>query len=91
MAGKATATIDFGATPVAEGSFTVTDANITTTTDVEAFVVVDSTANNDAEAHRHAAASWQMTVQPGTGDFTLYVTCLVDLCWGQFKIRYAYA
>jgi len=91
MAGKATTTIDFGSTPVAEGQFTVTDANITSTTDVEAFVVVDSTVDNDAEAHRHAAASWQMTVLPGSGSFTLYVTCLVDLCWGQFKIRYAYA
>ena len=91
MAGKATATIDFGVTPVAEGSFTVTDANITTTTDVEAFVVVDSTVDNDAEAHRHAAASWQMTALPATGSFTLYVACLMDLCSGQFKIRYAWA
>lgn len=91
MAGKASTTIDFGATPVAEGSFTITDANITAATEVEAFVVVDSTADNDAEAHRHAAASWQMSALPQSGGFTLYVTALMDLCWGTFKVRYAYA
>lgn len=91
MAGKASATIDFGSTPVSEASFTITDTNITATTEVEAFVVVDSTVDNDQEAHRHAAASWQLAALPASGSFTLYVTCLMDLCWGTFKIRYAYA
>lgn len=91
MAGKNTTTIDFGSTPVNTGTFVVTDAAITTTTEVEAFVVVDSTGDNSQENHRHAAASWQMSVLPGTGNFTLYVDCLIDLCWGTFKIRYAYA
>lgn len=91
MAGKSSATIDFGATPVAEASFTITDANITATTVVEPFMLVDSTADNDAEAHRHAAASWKMVALPASGSFTLYVTSLIDLCWGTFKVQYAYA
>lgn len=85
-----TETIDFGSTPVAEGSFTITNASITTSSYVQAFVMIDSTVDNDADAHQHAAASWQMGVQPGTGDFTLYVTSLIDLCFGTFKIRYTY-
>lgn len=91
MAGKAQATIDFGATPVESASFVITDVNITTTTEVEAWVVVDSTVDNDQESHRHAAASWKLSALPGTGSFTLYVDCLIDLCHGTFKIRYAYA
>ena len=91
MAGKASATIDFGSTPVAEGSFVITDANVTASTVVEPFVLVTSTVDNDAESHRHAAASWQMTALPASGSFTLYVTCLMDLCHGTFMIQYAYA
>lgn len=91
MAGKSSATIDFGSTPVSEASFTIADASITATTVVEPFMLVDSTADNDAEAHRHAAASWQMVALPASGSFTLYVTCLMDMCWGTFKVQYAYA
>lgn len=88
--GTATATIDFGSTPVAEGSFTITNAAITTSSYIQAYVMVDSTVDNDADAHKHAAASWQMAAEPGTGDFTLYVTSLIDFCFGTFKVRYTY-
>lgn len=91
MAGKNVATIDFGSTPVDSGSFVITDAMILPTTEVEAWVVVDSTVDNDQESHRHAAASWKLSALPGTGQFTLYVDCMMDLCFGTFKIRYAYA
>lgn len=91
MAGHGNATIDFGATPLAEGSFTVTDANITAATVVEPFVLVESTVDNDQESHRHAAASWKLVALPASGSFTLYITCLIDMCHGTFKIRYAYA
>lgn len=86
----ATATIDFGATPVDEASFTITDAGITTSSYIEVFMMADSTIDNDADAHRHAAASFKFCAEPGTGDFTLYVTSLIDLCSGTFKIRYTY-
>lgn len=91
MAGKGQAVIDFGSTPVAEKTFTVTDAAISTTSYVEAFVMIDSTADNTVDDHRHAAASWQLTALPGTGSFELDVTSLIDLCHGTFNIRYAYA
>lgn len=91
MAGKNIATIDFGTTPVNTLVIIITDAAITPSTEVEPFVVIDSTTDNDQEAHRHAAASWKLAALPGSGQFTLYVDCLMDLCWGTFKIRYAYA
>jgi hypothetical protein len=89
--GKGTATIDFGATPVADKQFTITDAAIADTNYVEAFVMVDSTADNDVESHRHAAASWKLGALSNNGGFTLDISCLMDLCFGTFKIRYAYA
>lgn len=84
----ATATIDLGATPVSESSVTVTDASITSTSYIQVFVMVDSTADNTTEDHRHAAASWQMSALPNSGSFTLYINSMMDLCWGTFKIRY---
>ncbi len=91
MAGKGTAIIDFGSTPVAEKVFTVTDAAVTAAHYVEAFVMVDSTGDNDVNDHRHAAASWKLSCLPGTGSFDLDVTCMMDLCSGTFSIRYVYA
>lgn len=89
--GKGTATIDFGATPVDAKQFTVTEAAITGTEYVEAFVMVDSTTDNGVDDHRHAAASWRLVCVPYAGGFTLDVTCLIDLCHGTFKIRYVFA
>ena len=91
MAGKGAAVIDFGATPLAEKQFTVTDAAINSGMAVEAFVQVVPTGDNNAEAHRHAAASWQLSAEAGTGNFILDVTCLIDMCHGTFNIQYAYA
>lgn len=90
MAANGVATIDFGATPVAEGNFTITDAAITGASIISPFVQADSTADNNAEAHRHAAASWQMSAVPASGAFDLYVSNNMDLCWGTFKVRYFY-
>jgi hypothetical protein len=91
MAGKAAATIDFGSTPIADSQFTVTDANITSTTVVEPFVQITSTADNDTDAHRFAAVSFKMAALPASGSFTLYITCLAGLVTGTFSIQYAYA
>lgn len=69
----------------------VTDASVTSSAYVEAFVMIDSTTDNDTGDHQHAAASWKLACEPGTGNFTLYVTALMDLFWGTFKIRYVWA
>jgi hypothetical protein len=90
MPGTGTATVNFGSTPVAEASVTVTDAGVTSSAYVEAFVMIDSTGDNDTEAHQHAAASWKLACEPGSGTFTLYVTALMDLFWGTFKVRYVW-
>lgn len=90
-AGTNTTTIDLGATPVAEKQLFVADAAITPANYVEAFVQVDATGDNDAGDHRHAAASWTLVAEAAAGGFNLDITCLMDLCWGTFKLRYVYA
>lgn len=90
MAGTGTATVDFGATPLAEASVVVTDAGVSSSSYVEAFVMIDATGDNDTEAHQHAAASWKLACAPASGTFTLYVTALMDLFWGTFKVRYVW-
>ena len=87
----ATATIDFGSTPINEAQFTVTDANVTATSYVHAYLMADSTADNDVDAHLHAAASWKLSALPAAGSFTLYVYALEGLCFGTFKVRYSVA
>ena len=89
--GTGTATIDFGTTPVSSNVFTITDASIASTNYVEAFVMIDSTADNTVDDHRHAAVSWRTSCLAGTGSFELDIDCLLDLCHGTFKIRYAFA
>lgn len=90
-AGQGVATIDFGATPVDGGTFTITDAAITSSMYVEAFVQHgDTTTDNDADAHSMAAASFRLSTIPGTGSFTLEVALLFWMVTGTFKIRYAY-
>jgi hypothetical protein len=89
--GKATATIDFGSTPVSSKVFTITDAAVQSTNYVEAFVMIDSTVDNTIDDHRHAAVSWRTSCLPADGSFELDIDCLLDLCHGTFKIRYVYA
>jgi hypothetical protein len=85
------ATINWGATPLAEASFTVTDAAITTARRIQVFVDgSDTTGSNTAEDHQHAAASWQMTALAAAGSFTLKITNMLDLCSGSFVVRYVY-
>lgn len=91
--GRNVATIDFGATPVAEKSFTITDAAITAGMVIEGFVSSgDSTGDNAIADHQHAAASFRVGCSLGaSGSFTADVTCLVDMCHGTFKLQYAYS
>lgn len=85
-----TATIDFGSTPIADASFVITEAGVTPTSYMEAYVQGDATPDNTAGDHAFAAVSWQLFCIPGAGEFTLNVTCMVGLCTGTFDVRYVY-
>src|SRR4051812_2545427 len=51
-------TINLGSTPGSYFALTVTDSAITSASVIDATVLMTTTTDNDAEAHRHAGASW---------------------------------
>ena len=60
-----TATVDFGATPVEQATFSITDAALIALTYVEPFFMSsDSTADNDANAHEMAGHLIEVVVSP---------------------------
>ena len=85
------AEIDFGATPVAEATFTVSAAGVTPSSNVQCFIQADTTADNDADDHRAAGRSFRMVPTPGANSFSLDVQCLLGLCTGAFNLRFSHS
>jgi hypothetical protein len=87
----ANTTIDFGATPTDGANATITNASISPSSIIQAFIIAsDSTANNNANNHQIAAAAMRFIITPGTGNFNLETHCMFGLANGQFNIRYTY-
>lgn len=85
------AVIDFGASFVAEKTFTVTDPDVVPTSVIQCFMQGDSTADNSAASHLIGGRSFRFTATPGSGSFSLDAVCLIGMCAGTFKIRYSHA
>lgn len=84
-----TTTVDFGATPVAEATFTIVDATVGVGSIIPLVVSGgDSTVDNDALAHAEAALRFCMAATPAAGSFDLYVMVLGGLVTGTFDVRY---
>lgn len=89
--GVATTTIDFGATPIGEKDFTITDANVSTASYVEAFIQHnDTTATNGTEMHKNAGVFMKLVCSAGTGQFLLHAGTLFGLVSNVFSIRYVW-
>lgn len=92
MGAAVTTTIDFGATPVDEGTFNIVDASILATSYVEAFVMHNDThVDNDAEAHKAFAICARLVCSANAGSFDLMVSMLAGYVTGNFKIRYVWS
>ena len=86
-----TATVDFGATPVEQATFSITDAALIALTYVEPFFMSsDSTADNDANAHEMAGHLIEVVAgaPDGAGTFAVIANVLLGQVTGQFKLRY---
>lgn len=98
MATTGTATIDFGAVPTDEMTFTITDAAMAGLTYVEAFFMgSDSTSagpwsatGNTVDDHKMAGALIRCAASAPVGN-NFDVTCFVTRGYvvGTFKLRYA--
>lgn len=86
--------IDFGSTPVDEGSVTVTgQTNILTTSTVDAVIMAKSTSDNTVTDAEFAAVSIRLSPAIPTAGvgFVIKAFCLIGLVSGKFKINYRWS
>jgi len=92
--GQGTVTIDFGAFPGSqEASIAFTDATISGTSKVEAYIMADdTTADHTANDHRYIGNFLILTGAPiaATGG-TIYARAVPQKLVGTFKLRYVWA
>jgi hypothetical protein len=81
--------IDFGAIPVFSKVFTVTDASISSTSEIIA--VQSGRAATDKDADENEADFLVCNCTPGSGSFLLNVMALPGPVSGKFKINYQFS
>lgn len=92
--GVGTATIDFGATPASEASVAVTGlSEISAGSRAEAWIMARTTADNDANAHKQAAAFFRLVCSEPTDGvgFTITAFCMIGQATGEFSIDYTWS
>ena len=83
-----TITVNFGATPINQQTFTDTDAGLSGLTYAEAFVMRDSTADNNADAHEQLGSYARLTCSISGTTITIWTELLYGFVTGQFNLRY---
>jgi hypothetical protein len=86
--------LDFGSTPVSEGSVTVTgQTGILITSVVDATVMARSTAENTSTDHKFAANALRFSVSEPVADtgFTITAYCLIGLVTGKFAVNWRWS
>jgi len=85
-----TTTIDFGASYVNEGTFTVIDAAVSATSKIQVTISgTSSTATNDADSHKLASAMFKYSYTPAAGSFSLQIHTDFASVSGEFELSYA--
>lgn len=78
--------IDFGVTPVAEKSFTITDTSVLVTSQLIGNVAYESPTDKDLDELEMDSLDLQFA--PGAGQFILYARGLDGYIADKFKINY---
>lgn len=78
--------IDFGTTPVAEASFTITDADVSATSQITGSVSYE--APTDKELDELDMDGLDLKFGPGVGQFTIYARGTDGFVHDKFKINY---
>ena len=93
MGAKGAIEIDFGATPSAEATVSVTgQAAILATSVAEVWIMGATTSNNDESAHLFGAVSLALAAGiPSAGaGFPIYATCRAGLATGKFAVQWVW-
>lgn len=79
--------IDFGATPVADGTFTITDANVTASSKILCSLSYDAPTSKDQDEIE--MDDLVLNAAAGSGQFTLYARAIDgSYLADKFKINY---
>lgn len=78
--------VDFGTTPVSEASFVITDADVAPTSQLIGFVAYEAPTGKDLD--ELDMDTLDLKFAPGSGQATLYATCLTGYIAGNFKVNY---
>jgi hypothetical protein len=93
MGAQGTAELDFGSTPLREGSVVITgQAGILAGSHAEAFIMSEASADNSADAHEQLNDNCTLIVSDivaGTG-FTIKCALLSGLASQRFNIRWVW-
>ena len=81
-------TVNFGTSPVYDSYFTITDAGVTSSSNI--LVTRSGATAGGQDADENELADFSITVTPGTGNFSLYLQCQDGLVAGQFTFYYSY-
>lgn len=92
MATKGTATLDFGAAPGAdEATVTVTTTGLSPTSHIEAFAMLDSTADNSIDEHEMLAVLGRFScVYVSSTQFTIKCNLIGLRAMGTFSVRWIF-
>ena len=83
-----TITVDWGATPVNQATFTDIDAGLTGLTYAEAFAMRDATGGNTADEHESFGSYCRFTCSISGTTITIWAESLIGFFTGQFSLRY---
>lgn len=87
-----TGTIDFGATPTNEATVTVTTSGLSVDDHIEAFVMLDTHADNSIDEHEMLAVFGRFPCKyVSATQFTAKCILIGMLATGNFKFRWAHA
>lgn len=87
-----TTEVDFGATAADGATLSLAVPGITSAALVDAKIYpMDTTTDNDANAHLVAASALKVTAVASTDLIDFDAHCLFGLATGKFKVRYSYA
>lgn len=78
--------IDFGATPVSEMLFTITDADVSATSQLLGWIAYEAPTGKDLDEMEMDVID--VKLGPGTGEFTAYVKGLEGYLADKFKLNY---
>lgn len=78
--------VDFGSTPLSEQTFTITDASVSGTSKIIAWMSGLTPTGKDQDELE--MDSFWVEANPGTGNFTLYIRGLEGYLADKFKVLY---